>query len=251
MEPERAVAALVAAVEHDETFVAVAHMDWERFVLGFTSLRPSPLLDDIPEARRALAELAEETESGSDASTLARELADMSPDDRRAALLDLVQSNAAAVLGHTGGAAVDAHRAFKELGFDSLTAVQLRNRLNAATGLRVPATLVFDHPTPAAVAAYVEAQLLPDVSGARLPVLEEIDRLDASLSDGPADAELLHAVQDRLQEMLWKLADRSAASGGTTSPSGDPDERGATDGDFASATADDMFDLIDRDLGLS
>ncbi|MFI2208022.1 SDR family NAD(P)-dependent oxidoreductase, partial [Streptomyces sp. NPDC020192] len=242
MAPERAIAALVAAVEQDETFVAVARVEWERFVVGFTSLRPSPLIGEIPEARRALAELAAEADGTADVSTLVRDLAGMTADDRRAALLELVQSHAADVLGHAGGTAVDGNRAFKELGFDSLTAVQLRNRLNAATGLRVPATLVFDHPTPAAVAGYLEAQLLPGTSGAPLPVLEEIDRLDASLFDVPADGELLLAVQNRLQELLWKLADRSAAP---------TDEGAASEGDFASATADDMFDLIDRDLGLS
>ncbi|WEP00454.2 SDR family NAD(P)-dependent oxidoreductase [Streptomyces sp. FXJ1.172] len=241
MPPERAVAALVAAVEQDETFVAVAKMDWARFVVGFTSVRPSPLIGEIPEARRALAELTAEADGSADASTLARELADMGEEDRRAALVELVRSHAAAVLGHTGGAAVDTNRAFKELGFDSLTAVQLRNRLNAATGLRVPATLVFDHPTPAAVAGYLEARLLPGAAGAALPVLEEIDRLDASLFDVSADGELLLAVQNRLQELLWKLADKSAAQS----------EEAASEGDFASATADDMFDLIDRDLGLS
>jgi acyl transferase domain-containing protein/NADPH:quinone reductase-like Zn-dependent oxidoreductase len=92
-------------------------------------------------------------------------LAGLDADQRREAVLGVIRDQAAIVLGHATGRAIGADRVFTDLGFDSLTAVELRNRLNTETGLRLPATLIFDYPTPAALASLVWDGLYPDESG--------------------------------------------------------------------------------------
>ncbi|MEV7190114.1 type I polyketide synthase, partial [Kitasatospora sp. NPDC093102] len=92
--------------------------------------------------------------------SLGRTLAGLPEDQQRARLVDLVRQAAAGVLGYGEPQAVDTAREFKALGFDSLMAVELRNRLNSATGLRLPATLIFDHPTPTALADHLRRQLV-------------------------------------------------------------------------------------------
>ncbi|MFB9338287.1 SDR family NAD(P)-dependent oxidoreductase, partial [Actinoplanes octamycinicus] len=108
------------------------------------------------------------TGAGDQPDSLADRLGRLTPADRERALLDLVGENVATVLGHDGTAEVQPGRPFKELGFDSLTAVELRNRLNAATGLRLTSTTVFDYPTPLALARHLRTALgtdLPEPDG--------------------------------------------------------------------------------------
>jgi acyl carrier protein len=85
----------------------------------------------------------------------------MAPEERDRMLLNLVRAHVAAVLGHGSPDQIDPERPFSDLGFDSVTAVELRNRLNSATGLKLPVTLVFDYPAPLALAAYLRGEIAP------------------------------------------------------------------------------------------
>ncbi|MEU1510037.1 SDR family NAD(P)-dependent oxidoreductase, partial [Kitasatospora sp. NPDC005748] len=91
---------------------------------------------------------------------LSTRLLALDPAERTAAVLDVIAAQAALVLGMAGPESIEAGRAFRETGFDSLTSVELRNRLNSATGLRLSATTVFDYPTPAALAGFMLGELV-------------------------------------------------------------------------------------------
>ncbi|WP_435188580.1 SDR family NAD(P)-dependent oxidoreductase [Streptomyces sp. bgisy126] len=166
LDPERALDVLDGIVGRGETGVAVADIDWERFEPAYTAARPSALLDELPAVQRLrAAERAAADERDTSGTGLAAVLRDKTGEERRRELVRLVRTHVAAVLGHASGDGIAADRPFKELGFNSVTAVELRNRLREATGLALAPSLVFDHPTTAAVARH-----LGDLaSGAREP----------------------------------------------------------------------------------
>ncbi|MGW2999535.1 SDR family NAD(P)-dependent oxidoreductase, partial [Streptomyces sp. NPDC001155] len=118
--------------------------------------------DDVPAVLRPLAGVAVRVDRDDRVRTLGERLAELPAADHEHTVLDAVRTEVAAVLGHAGPAAVEPRRAFTELGFDSLAAVELRNRLNAVSGLRLPSTLIFDYATPAALAGHLLERLLPD-----------------------------------------------------------------------------------------
>ncbi|WP_253831033.1 type I polyketide synthase [Prauserella aidingensis] len=196
--------------------LVVADVDWARFADTFTAARPSPLLSGL------LPAVEEHAEPEPD---LLDRLRALPGPDRLPHLVRLVRGHAADVLGHDAAASVAAGRSFRDLGFDSLSAVRLRDRLRAATGLALPATFVFDHPTPAAAAEQLLAELAPGEAGSDAD--DELHRLVAGIP-----VERLRAAG--LLDDLLALARRP----------GDADEPAAT---AAGSGPDELTDLDDID----
>jgi acyl carrier protein len=232
MPPSRATAGLESALRGDDANVVIADIDWDRFAHAYTAARPSHLLDDIPEARATLTPDAAGT-------GLRDRIADLGPQEREHHLVTTVRAHAAAVLGHDSPEGVSPNRPFLELGLDSVTAVELRNRLAAAAGLRLPATVIFDHPTVAELAAYL-GTLLFDETESAVPGIGELDRLAAivgGMHDGePARAEIIH----RLRYLLVSLDARGSSV---------PDHDEAVP--LEAVTNDELFDIIENEFGIS
>jgi polyketide synthase 12 len=150
-------------------------------------------------------------------------------------LLDLVRTNAAAVLGHAD--AVRADVPFKELGFDSLTAVELRNRLAAASGLRLPATFIFRYPTSSAIAEYLREQLCPAGADPSQPVFTELEKLESAMKRFAPDGDARGRLVKRLETLLWRLGDSAGEADQTVDSEA-----------LESASDDELFELIDREV---
>ncbi|MFI7647995.1 type I polyketide synthase, partial [Micromonospora sp. NPDC049460] len=236
--PDLAVEAFGQALR-EEAALVVADVSWDRFVPTFASMRPCPLLTGIPEARAALPADDDRQPADDEAATALRErLRPLNPGEREGVLVELVGGLAATVLGHTGGGGLEPDRAFREVGFDSMTAVELRNRLRAATGVQLPASVVFDYPTPAALARHLRDQLVEDGAAAAAPLLAELERLDGVFAAG---------APDRLtrQKLLVQLQAFVARWGDDRGPVEEKPVAHALD----DATDAEIFDFIHRELG--
>ncbi|GDY57413.1 hypothetical protein SVIO_080360 [Streptomyces violaceusniger] len=267
--PESALLALEAALADDETSLVIADIDWDRFAHAYTAARPSHLLDEIPEARRALGavEGAGAGAPGGDGRTggpggtvaaLRDRLADAKPEERERRLLETVRGQVAAVLGHDSAEAVGTRRPFLELGLDSVTAVELRNRLGSVTGLRLPATVIFDFPTVAELVDCLYAQLFTGIgdgpyddphAGGRAATSDgaaELDRLEMLLGTLPSDAPARSEITDRLRRLL-----RSAVDAMDAVATVDTAEEPVTSEDLEAATNDELFDYIEKEFGIS
>ncbi|MPY48493.1 type I polyketide synthase [Streptomyces acidicola] len=197
---------------------------------------PSVLRDLVPTAGRRWGVAA--SGAAGDGGGLVERLRGLGSVERDRVLLEAVLAEVAGVLGHASAGAVDASRAFKELGFDSLTAVDLRNRLNSVTGLQLPATLIFDHPTILSLRDHLGAELAPADDGDTAFLMAELDKLRTVLAETApaADDDVRAAIGDRLQQLLATWS--AAASEGSGQ---DADNRVVLD----DATDDELFALLD------
>jgi NAD(P)-dependent dehydrogenase (short-subunit alcohol dehydrogenase family)/acyl carrier protein len=238
---------LDAGLLSDQPMVVATRLD--RSALAQHSATLPPLLSQL--AARPSRRMLEHTDMVSLTGLRAR-LDGMTPEQRHSELVELVCSNAATVLGHST-ADVNADDAFQDLGFDSLTAVELRNRLKIATGLTLSPTLIFDHPTPAELAEHLDAQLTTTAAGgtAATPpdrmarfndIATELQALLNAPGLSPGDKAQLIA---RLQSLLATVTGPSS-----TAPTPSLEHPGdAFDDDIATATESQLFAILDDEFG--
>ncbi|MDN0195764.1 type I polyketide synthase [Streptomyces sp. S.PNR 29] len=194
---------------------------------------PAALRALVPPPRRR----ADEAATG--LSGLRERLRPLSHDDRIGALENLVRTEVASVLALPSTDAVPVTKAFKSLGFDSLMAVDLRNRLSTLTGVRLPATLVFDHPNSRALAARLLDGMELDPVTATDPALLALRELETAVrSMGPGSTEDRGAMATRLRVLLATLEETG-------------EEQSATDVDLDSVSAEELVSLLDDEFGLS
>jgi acyl transferase domain-containing protein/acyl carrier protein len=229
MDPDVAIVAMAAAVGGADSNSVIADIDWATFAPAFTLSRWQPLLGALADVQEVLSQNdPEESESGGG---LAGELAALSDHDRERLLLGRVRREAAAVLGYESAEGIHGSRPFRELGFDSLTAVSLRNRLGHTAGIKLPATVVFDHPTPAALAKYLYKRMFAEV------------KADADLSP---EERAIHSIPlSRLREagLLDMLLELAGASDDPAAPEA-PETAGEPGADsFEEMNVEDLIEL--------
>ncbi len=208
--------------------------------LDMRALRVLIEADMLPAILRGLAPTPAPRRSsdGRASGSLIRRLSELADSERAPATLEAVRVEVANVLGQSSPAAVDPHRTFNELGFDSLKAIELRNELSAATGLALPQTLVFNYPTSAALTEYLLERLSEQMTASATPVHGELERLEAAIASSAMDGGEQTAVQARLQALIAQIGSAR-----------DSERQMMPATEIESATAEEMIDLIDRQLG--
>ncbi|MGC3864346.1 type I polyketide synthase [Micromonospora chersina] len=232
--PDEGMELFSEALRHAEPVIAPVSLD--HAVLG----RLGPALPRVLHGLVRPAGAAPAANPGEDTAEALRDTLAATPEaERDRVLSDLVRTHAAAVLGYPSIRDIDEDRGFVELGFDSLTAVEFRNRLTAATGLRLPSTLIYDRPTTAAMVAHLRGELLAERTTSALSVLGELNKLETAMRAIAADDADRAAVAGRLRELLslWTYADSGPADAATG------------DGNLSSASAEELFHLLDDELG--
>ncbi|MFF8732399.1 SDR family NAD(P)-dependent oxidoreductase [Streptomyces sp. NPDC015171] len=228
--PQEGMALFDAALAGGETLLVPVKLDL-RAVRAATATGAGvpPLLRQLVKAGRQSARAA----AGDGGDGLLRRLAGLDRDRQEAVLLDVVRGHVAGVLGHSGADGVGAETAFKDAGFDSLTSVELRNRLRGATGVNLSATVVFDYPTPLALARHLHGELLPEGGAGQRPAAEaDEERLRHALLALPLD-------RFREAGLLDALVELAALEPGAPAP----DEPDTARGALADLDVDDLVHL--------
>ena len=192
----------------------------------------------LPPLLRSLIRTPTRRASDDDTGSLAKRLAGASQNARERMVREEVRAQTATVLGHTSPAAIDPEKAFLELGFDSLAAVELRNRLSAITALRLPPTLIFDYPTPTAVADHLLIQIAPVEGSAGVAIEADIGKLELALVSLDDDVER-DRLTTRMQALVAKLSDTRSGL----------DENAAVAQRIESSSDEEIFGFIDEELG--
>ncbi|MFE5325586.1 SDR family NAD(P)-dependent oxidoreductase [Embleya sp. NPDC056575] len=208
-------------------------------LLDIALTTPHPALVPINLVRRQPRSVGPSPSSGSTESVVAK-LAALSEAEQHRMLLDLVRTHAATVLGHPGAQTINVEQGFMDQGFDSLTAMELRNRLSSALDHRLGSTVLFDHPTPVAFARYLRARLVPETDPPR-SAAAELTRLETILADPPPDEATRTELAERLSALLARLNARQSHTS----------TEGALGTDIASATDDEIFEYINEEFGIS
>ncbi|MEU8827599.1 type I polyketide synthase [Streptomyces sp. NPDC048636] len=241
---EEGLALLDAAYHHGHPHLLALNLDTRALAAQAATSLPAPLRALAATGGRRVRPTAT---AGVRPTDWGARLGGLPSSEQHRLLLNLVRTHAATVLGHADAAVIHADASFKDLGFDSLTAVELRNRLAAATGLRLPAALVFDQPEAAVLAEHLRQQLAPEdgtVAAPRPdtphPLLNELLRLENSLSAVVVEDVDPGVVTARLETLLSKWKAICAPSDDTNAV-----ER------LQVASADQVLAFIDNELGLS